>query len=450
MSSTIRKKKLKPVQLVVSIYIITTFVAAGILRLPFLHKEHVDIGFIDALFTAASAISVTGLTVIDVSDVFNTAGLIVLIILFQIGGIGIMTLGTLFWLLFGQRIGLEQRMFIAADHNQSTLSGLVGLMRSILLLAVIIEVTGALLLGTHTLMTGYHEHWYTAYFHGLFASVSAFTNAGFDLNGNSLIPFAHDYYYQIVTMGLIIAGGIGFPVLLELKWRIMHPKERHRFTLLTKIALLMFAFLATLGTVTFFLFERTHFLQGHGAVDSFFYSLFHSISARSGGVTTMDVSQLSSPTLLMLSGLMFIGASPSSVGGGIRTTTMFVMLAAVWSYMRGAPNTKVFGRELLEEDIRRSFIVFFTATIFVFTAMLLMAWTNPYPLHQLLFEVCSAFGTTGLSTGITGTLSLSGKLILIVMMLIGRVGIINLLLTLKQEEHPVRIRYPKEQVIVGQ
>ncbi|MBB3108717.1 potassium uptake TrkH family protein [Paenibacillus phyllosphaerae] len=450
MSTIYRKKKLRPVQLVVLIYVVATFVSAGILRLPFMHKPGVSISFTDALFTAASSISVTGLTVISVSDVFNTAGLIVLIILFQIGGIGIMTLGTFFWLLFGQRIGLEQRMFIAADHNRPTLSGLVGLMRSILALAFVIELIGAVLLGTHTLLTGYHDHWYTAYFHGLFASVSAFTNAGFDLNGSSLIPFAHDYYYQIVTMLLIISGGIGFPVLLELKWKVLHRKERHRFSLLTKIAILMFGVLTTLGAVMFFVFEHNQFLADKNWHETLFYSLFHSVSSRSGGMTTMDIGALGPSTLMMLSGLMFIGASPSSVGGGIRTTTFFVMIAAVWSYMRGQRNSKVFGRELDEDDIRRSFIVFFVATALVFTAFVLLSFTDPFPLQQLIFEVCSAFGTTGLSTGITPELSIAGKIILITVMIIGRVGILNMLLLLKQEDHPVRIRYPKETVIVGQ
>jgi len=448
--STSRKRRLSSVQLVVLLYIGTILLAAVLLRLPVFHNSGVTLSFIDALFTAASSVSVTGLSVVAVHNVFNNSGIVLLTVLFQIGGIGIMTLSTMFWLIFGQRIGLEQRITIAADHNRTGLSGLVQLMRNILLLAICIELIGTLILGSYTWLSGYYDHWYSAYFESFFTAVSAFTNAGFFLRDNSMISFAGDYFYQTIIMLLIVSGAIGFPVLLELKHHLLNrKKKKQHFSLFTKITTFTFGLLIVAGTILFFLFERGLFLQDKSWHEAFFYSLFHSVSSRSGGLTTMDISLLSAPTMAMLAGLMFIGASPSSVGGGIRTTTLFVLFAATIAYMRGHKDVKVFGRELEEEDVRRAFIVFFVATGLVFIAVVLLNLFERLPFHWLIFEVCSAFGTTGLSSGITEHLGVASKIILILMMIIGRIGIVNLLL-LRKNEQPVRIRYPKEHVMVGQ
>lgn len=452
MLSSYHRRRLTSVQIIVFYYVGIILLSAVLLYLPFFHKPGVSISFIDSLFTASSAISVTGLTVITIHEVFNEWGILLLALLFQIGGIGIMTLGTFFWMLLGQKIGLEQRIWIATDHNRSTLSGLVELMRNIIVIAIIIELIGTVLLGSHFLLAGYEHEWYTAYYHGFFASVSAFTNAGFDLYGNSLMNFSHDYVFQIINMILIICGAIGFPVLVELRtyFAYRRAKLRFSFSLFTKITTITFFSLIALGTVLMLLFEHNAFFQDKSWHESLFYALFHSVSTRSGGLATMDISMLSLPSLVMLSGMMFIGASPSSVGGGIRTTTFFILIAAVIAHMRGYKDVKVFGRELVDDDIMRSFLVFFVAILLVFTAVILLVWIEDLPFQHILFEVCSAFGTTGLSTGITPELSTVGKLVLIVMMAIGRIGIINLLLFLKRNDRIVRYNYPKERVIIGQ
>lgn len=452
MLSSYQKRRLTSVQIIVFFYVGAIFLSAILLYLPIFHQPGKSISFIDSLFTASSAISVTGLTVISIHEIFNQWGILLLTLLFQVGGIGIMTLGTFFWLLTGHKIGLEQRIWIATDHNRSTLSGLVDLMRNILVLAIMIEVVGTILLGSHFLWAGYYTDWYTAYYHGFFASVSAFTNAGFDLTGNSMIGFAHDYIYQSITMLLIICGAIGFPVLVELRTYLEHRRAKQRFTfsLFTKITTLTFFSLIVAGALLIFFFEKNHFLQDKSWHETFFYSLFHSVSSRSGGLSTTDISLFSTPTLFMLSGMMFIGASPSSVGGGIRTTTFFVLLATVFANMRGFKDVKVFGRELVEDDIMRSFVVFFVAIVLVFTAVMLLVWLEDVPLERVLFEVCSAFGTTGLSTGITSELGTAGKIILVLMMMIGRIGIINLLLFLKRNDRIVRYHHPKERIIIGQ
>lgn len=452
MLTSSQKRRLTSVQIIVFFYVGLILVSSVLLCLPIFHKPGVSLSYIDSLFTATSAISVTGLTVITVHEVFNQWGILFLTLLFQVGGIGIMTLGTFFWLLLGHKIGLEQRIWIATDHNRATLSGLVDLMRNILAIAIMIELAGTVLLGAHFLIAGYYSDWYTAFYHGYFASVSAFTNAGFDLYGNSMLGFTHDYIFQSIVMILIICGAIGFPVLVELRTYLSYRRAKLRFTfsLFTKITTLTFFSLIVAGAVLIYLFERHAFFQGQTWDQILFYSLFHSVSSRSGGLATMDISLLSTPTLIMLSGMMFIGASPSSVGGGIRTTTFFVLIATVFANMRGYKDVKVFGRELVEEDIMKSFTVFFVAVILVFSAVILLVWMEDLPFQHVLFEVCSAFGTTGLSTGITSNLGAGGKIILIITMVVGRIGIINLLLFLKRKEQIVRYHHPKERVIIGQ
>ncbi|GED67872.1 Ktr system potassium uptake protein D [Brevibacillus reuszeri] len=452
MLSSNQKRRLTSVQIIVFFYVGLILSSSFLLLLPFFHNPGAHLTFIDSLFTAASAISVTGLTVITIHEVFNEWGILFLTLLFQVGGIGIMTLGTFFWLLMGQKIGLEHRMWIATDHNRPTLSGLVDLMRNILVIAIMIELVGTILLGTHFMLAGYYTDWYSAYYHGYFAAVSSFTNAGFDLYGNSMMDFTHDYVFQSLVMLLIICGAIGFPVLVELRTYLSYKRAKMRFTfsLFTKITTLTFFSLIIIGAVLLFLFEHSKSFAGKTWVETLFFSLFHSVSSRSGGLATMDISLLSTPSLLMLSAMMFIGASPSSVGGGIRTTTFFVLVATVFANMRGFKNVKVFGRELVEDDIMRSFVVFFIAIIMVFTAVILLVWLEDLPFQHILFEVCSAFGTTGLSTGITSNLSAAGKVILIVTMVIGRIGIINLLLFLKRKDRMMRYRHPKERVIIGQ
>nr|WP_134686029.1 potassium transporter TrkG [Brevibacillus migulae] len=446
-----RKRKSNSVQMIVFLYVGMIFLATLLLKLPIFHNPGVSLSWIDSLFTAASAISVTGLSVIQIHHIFNQWGIFFLTLLFQVGGIGIMTLGAFVWVVLGKNIGLEQRKRIAADNNRQTLAGLVNLIINVLVLTLYIELIGTILLGTYFVWAGYHQEWHTAFYYGYFVSVSAFTNAGFDIYGNSLINFAQDYFVQIVNMILITCGAIGFPVLIELQSYVHHRRNKMKFSfsLFTKITTITFFSLVAIGTLFFYLFERDLFLQDKSWHEAFFYALFHSVSSRSGGLVTMDLSLLSAPTMVLLSGFMFIGASPNSVGGGIRTTTFFVLAATMFAYMRGHKRVKVFRKELMDDDINRSFMVFFFSICLVFTAVILFIWTEDLPLQHVLFEICSAFGTTGLSSGITSEIGAAGKLILIGMMIIGRIGIINLLLFAKKDGRPSSVAYPKERLIIG-
>ncbi|MGX5497963.1 TrkH family potassium uptake protein [Bacillus wiedmannii] len=441
-------QKLRPVQLIVLFYLLAVVVSVILLSFPFVTKSGVKWTFIDALFTSVSAVSVTGLSVVTISDTFTTAGIIMLALILQLGGLGIMALGTFVWIITGKKIGLQRRRLIMADHNQGNLSGLVELMRSILIVIISIELIGAILLGTRFLL--YFPTWQEAYFHGFFAAVSATTNGGFDLTGQSLIPYKKDYIVQMIHMLLIILGAIGFPVLMEVKQFLNKKRQQlFRFSLFTKLTTTTFFALVIVGTIMIFLLERNQFLAGKSWHETVFYTLFQSVTTRSGGLATMDIRELSQPTLLFMSILMFIGASPSSVGGGIRTTTFAVSILSLYNFARGGRTVRVFKRQLHEEDVLKASVVMTMGILLCATALFILSITENVPLMSLIVEVCSAFGTTGLSTGITPDLTTVGKLVLIVLMFIGRVGILTFILASGGREQPPRYKYPKERIIIG-
>lgn len=440
--------KLTPAQVIVTFYLIAVTVATILLSLPFAHKPGAEWSFIDAIFTSVSAVSVTGLTVVSTADTFNTVGIFLLIFVLQFGGIGIMTLGTFFWLLVGKKIGLKERRLIMLDQNQSNLSGLVLLLKQILLLIIIIELVGAFILGVYFL--SYYPSWQEAFIHGLFASVSATTNAGFDITGQSLIPFKNDYFVQFITIILITLGAIGFPVLIETKDYLLNKqRSKHHFSLFTKITTITFGLLLVFGTLIIWLFEYDQFFAGMTWHESFFYSLFQSASTRSGGLATMNVAEFSTPTLMVMSALMFIGASPSSVGGGIRTTTFALNILFLFHFARGNQTIKVFRREVHEQDIIKSLVVTMVAVLMCFVSVVILTITEDHSLIEIIFEVASAFGTTGLSLGITSDLSSVGKCIIIGLMFIGRVGILAFLFMIGGKEKTTKYHYPKERVIIG-
>jgi len=446
-----RKRKLSSVQIIASYYALTMITAAILLWLPIMHNPGVEVSFIDAFFTAVSAVSVTGLTVVDTAGTFNLAGKTVLIVLFQIGGVGIMVLGTFMWIILGRAIGLEQRRWIMVDQNQSTLAGLVALMLSVLRIALIIEAVGAILLSVYFIYRGYYTNWPDALYHAIFASVSAFTNAGFDITGESLQPFANDYVIVIINIFLIILGGIGFPVLIEISEFLatVHLQKKFRFSLFTKVTTATYFGLLIVGIIGFWLLERNHYLVDKSWHQALVYSLFNSVTSRSAGLSTMDMAMTTEPTQIFISMLMFIGASPSSVGGGIRTTTFIVVLLAIKAYMRGRQEIRIFRRELHPDDVQKALMVFIFAIIIVILSIFVIFAHEPFPLTAIIYDVSSAFGTCGSSVGITSELSVLSKSILMLLMFIGRIGIIPFLLLLKKDERKSGYHYLKERIIVG-
>ncbi|PTY77068.1 Ktr system potassium uptake protein D [Heyndrickxia sporothermodurans] len=442
-------RKLTPFQLIVYYYFLTVSISSIFLSLPFAHKPGVHISVLDTIFVAASAVSVTGLSTINISETYSTSGIFILMLILQIGGIGIMSITTFFWLILGKKIGLKQRKLIMTDQNQTNLSGLVKMLKLILVLILMIELSGALILGTYFLT--YYSDWKDAYLHGLFASVSATTNAGFDLTGQSLIPFAKDYFVQFINMILITLGAIGFPVLLELKEFLLRKKNAPKFyfSLFTKITTSTYGILFVFGTIAIFLLEKDLFLKGKDWYDAFFYTTFQSNTTRSAGLLTADINQFSSPTLLIMSGLMFIGASPSSVGGGIRTTTFAIIVLFIIHFAKGNRNIKIFKREIHEMDVLKALAVFVIASFICIVSVILLSITEHQSLLSIIFEVCSAFGTTGASLGITPDLSIFGKCLLIVLMFIGRVGIVSLMYMMGGRDQSNNYHYPKERLIIG-
>lgn len=451
MINKIRKKidKLTPSQLIVTFYIIAVSISTLLLSLPIALKPGVEWSFMDALFTAASAVSVTGLSVVSISETLSVPGIFILMFVLQFGGIGVMTLGTFFWILVGKKIGLRERRLIMTDQNQSNLAGLVSLMKQILIIIFIIESIGALILGTYFLT--YFSTWQDAYLHGLFASISATTNAGFDITGNSLVPFAHDYFVQTINIILLTLGAIGFPVLIEVKDFFVNKKKRQRFrfSLYTKLTTITFFLLLAFGTLAILVLENNYFFANKSWHESFFYSLFQSSTTRNGGLATMDMNDFTDPTLLLLSFLMIIGASPSSVGGGIRTTTFALNILFLYHFARGYKKIKIFNREILEDDVIKSFVVTIMALIICSIAIFLLMITEPFTLMEIIFEVSSAFGTTGLSMGITPELSSIGKIIIITLMFIGRIGILSFIFILSKKGQEPNYHYPKEKIIIG-
>lgn len=358
-----------------------------------------------------------------------------------------MTLGTFVWIVMRKRIGIKERKLIMADQNQSNLSGIVKLMKQVLYLILLIEFVGGLILSMYFLK--YYDV-QAAFLHGFFSSISATTNGGFDITGNSLIPYKDDYFVQFITMLLIIFGAIGFPVLVEVKDYLFNQDRKHAsFSLFTKITTITFGSLVIVGAIGIYALEARFTFLGKSWHEVLFYSLFQSTATRSGGLSTLDITQLTEPTLLFLCLLMFIGASPSSVGGGIRTTTFALNLLALFHFARGNKSIKIFKRELHQADINKSLMVTMMAFILVFGATFLLTLSEQNTLLQNLFEVCSAFGTTGLSLGITSELSVFGKCIIMMVMFIGRIGIPSFLYLIGRRESEANYHYPKERVIIG-
>lgn len=442
-------KRATPFQAIVSYYFIAIAISFILLILPGVHKEGKDVTLLDSLFTAVSAVSVTGLTVFDISETYTVFGIVMLLVVLQLGAIGIMSLGTFVWLIVGKKIGLRERQLIMVDHNQYNLSGVVNLIKEIIKILFLIELTGAVILTLY--FTQYYDTFNKALLHGVFAAVSATTNGGFDITGQSLAIYADDYFVQIINMILITLGAIGFPVLIEIKYFLFYKEQkRFKFSLFTKITTTTYAALFLVGTFVILLVESFHAFKGMSWHKMLFSSMFHSVSTRSAGLTTFDVSKFTETTDIFLSFLMFIGASPSSVGGGIRTTTFAIAILFLINFARGKDEIQIFGREIYFIDVYRSYVVIILATTMVLVSTMILLLTEKHAsLLQIIFEITSAFGTCGMSLGITTDLSSPGKIIIMILMFVGRVGLISFLYSLGGKGEKPKFHYPKERVIIG-
>lgn len=443
--------RLSPAQLLLFFYLGAIILSTVLLSLPIAYREGVDIPFIDTLFVAVSALSVTGLTPVSIADTFSTTGLYIITLILHLGAVGVMTVSTFIWLLLGKKIGISERRLIMQDQNQTTFGGMVSLIKQILYVLFAVEFTGFIILGTYFMQ--YFPTAKEAYFQGFFNTISAMSNAGFTLQDDSLAMFSDDYFVQLIIMFLIIFGAIGFPVLIEVKAFLLsrgQSKRKFRFSLFTKVTTTTFFSLIVLGTVCTYLMDINGFMKGKVWHEAFFYALFQSVTTSSAGLSTMDVSLFTEPNQLFISFLMFVGASPSSAGGGIRTTTLALVVIFIITYARGGKKVKVFNREIYDRDLLKAATVMILAIAFIFVSVLILSIVESMHLTTIVFEVTSAFGTVGLSLGITSELSTFSKILLMVLMFIGRIGVVTFLYTFRKERHNEDyIHYPKERIIIG-
>lgn len=442
------------IQIIVFYYILMTMISLGLFYIPFFRNPGSHASFIDMLFMAISTISVTGLSTFDIHAIFNNNGIILLEVLFQVGGLGIMMISTAFIIFSKRRITLRQRQLIMTDMNQPRLSGIVRLIRITFVILLWFQLLFGALFSVYFYIRGYFDHWHEAIFHGFYQAISAVTNSGFDITGESIKPFEHDYPFLFMIMFLIFIGGIGFPVLMEFReWRLYRKtkaKIPFRFSLFTKLTVLAFVILFVSGTVLIFLLEKNHLFKDLHPSVQWINSMFYSMTTRNAGLQIHDLGDFQITTLIVFSLLMFIGCSPSSVGGGIRTTTVAIIGLYLYSFLKSEDNINIFGRRIDEDDVRKSVVVFMLSLGMCFFCILFLSATEKQPLISIIVEVTSAFGTTGLSLGITGDLSTVGKITIGALMFIGRIGMLyTLMLFVPKETRDLGYEYPTEKIIIG-
>lgn len=419
-----------------------------LLMLPAASQDGSSLSFIDALFTATSAVCVTGLIVVDTGQYFSVFGQLVIIVLIQAGGLGVMTVTTVFAVIMGRRIQLKSRLLAQESLNVLTFGGIVRLINTLVKTTFCIEFLGGLLLSID-LYPDYGVYgFYLAFWH----SVSAFCNAGFDVfGGTNIFRYNNDILFCLVIAFLIIIGGIGYGVMTEVSSNLKNLRWS-RFTLHTKVVLAATAVLLALGTLVLLALEYNNeatigsWDTLHKTVGAFFLSA----TSRTAGYTLMDTGSLHVSSLFFIILLMFLGASPGSTAGGIKTTTIAVIFATVWSLIRGRDSVTLFERRIEYGLIVKALSIFYIAAAFVATGTMILCLTEDFPFINILFEVTSAFATVGLSTGITGDLSPFGKAVLIFMMFIGRVGVLTFLMAVAmRSKKKIKVNYPSERIGIG-
>lgn len=442
-----------PSRIMVIGFAIIILIGAILLSLPIATNSGKQIGFLDALFTATSAVCVTGLVVVDTGTYWSEFGQSVIILLIQIGGLGFMTIATLFALIAKKKINLKERLLIQESLNQFDLSGVVALAKNVLVITFLIEGVGALLLSTVFIpQLGFIK----GFFYSLFHSISAFCNAGFDLMGSisgeysSLTSYMANPMIVLTISTLIVLGGLGFPVIID----IIKNKDIKRFSIHSKLVILTTAILVLLGFIIIFITEFNN-VKTLGSLDfggKILASLFQSVTTRTAGFNTIDLSLMHEGIIFVMIILMFIGASPASTGGGIKTTTIAILLLSVKAFITGKEDVEVFKRRIDVYTIRKTIGIVFVGGMVVIGGTVILSLTEPnFNLLQAGFEVASAFTTAGLSIVGSTHLTPVGKIIIMIFMFMGRAGSLTVVMALvsnKTAKH-AHIRYPEGKVLVG-
>ncbi|MCH0541898.1 TrkH family potassium uptake protein [Streptomyces sp. MUM 203J] len=441
-----------PARTVVMAFAAVTLAGAALLALPLASEQGHATGFVTALFTATSAVCVTGLVVVDTGTYWSGFGEGVILALIQVGGFGIMTLASLLALLVSGRLRLRMQLTAAAETRSLGIGDVRRVLLGVAGTTAAVELAVAAWLALR-FRYGYGEPIGNALYHGVFHSVSAFNNAGFGLRADSLTRYATDPLVTLPVAAAVILGGIGFPVLLE----VLRHHQRRRTTgrrgwsLHIKLTLVATAALLVTGTVLTCLLEWSNpgtlgpLHWGGKLLNGF----FHSAMSRTAGFNAVDIGAMKPATLLVTCTLMFVGGGSAGTAGGIKVTTFAVLAAAIVAEARGEPNSMVMGRRLAPHVLRQALTVALLGVGFVMAATLALLAVVRAPFEFVLFEAVSAFGTVGLSAGITGDLPVSGELIVILLMFVGRLGPVTLVSALALRERTRRYELPEERPVIG-
>jgi len=441
-----RSARQSPARLALGIFAAVIALVTLLLEAPWATASGTRAPFADALFTAASATTVTGLTVVPTGEFWSPYGLVVILVAIKVGGLGVMTLASLLGAAVSRRIGLTQRLLVSSETKTTRLGEVGSLVRTVIVTSTVLEVVIALALLPRLLMYG--QGLGEAAWHAVFYSVSAFNNAGFVPTPEGLAPFVSDWWVLLPIIVGVFIGSLGFPVILNVA---RHLREPRRWNLHSKLTITTSLALVVAGSLLVAAFEWTnpatfHPLNGNATALA---SLFAGVMPRSGGFSTVDVSQMHEGTWLLMDALMFVGGGSASTAGGIKVTTLAVMLLAIVAEARGDRDVEAYGRRIPREALQVAIAVsLVSATLVLVSSLLLLAMTG-LSLDRVLFEVISAFATCGLSTGITADLPDAGKYVLTVLMFVGRTGTMTLAAALALRNRRRVIRLPEERPIIG-
>ena len=411
------------------------------------------IPFIDALFTSTSAVCVTGLVTMDIGKSFSFFGQVVTILLFQVGGLGIITFSTVFFVMMGRGISFKGREIVQSTFLHTPRADFLAILKSVLGFTLFFETIGILILWYRF---GYDFPGGHAFYQAVYQAISAFNNCGLSLFPDSLVRYQGDFVVNFTVMGLIVAGGIGFVAQHEVFAKLRG--RQRRLSVHTRIVLIVAGILTLGGAILIFIFERDHILYGLPLRNQILVSFFQSVVPRTAGFSTVDIGFLTNETILLMIILMFIGASPGSTGGGVKTTSVSILFLLMWARLRGNEEVNVFERTIPKDLISRTIAIIFASAFSVSLITSVLLWfaggsaspaESRHFFVEYLFESVSAFGTVGLSMGVTPDLNATQKVAIILMMFAGRVGPLTLAFSFSRKALIKSLTYAEEGVMVG-
>ncbi|MFD1096620.1 TrkH family potassium uptake protein [Salegentibacter chungangensis] len=455
---------LNPAQLFISSFIFIILAGTALLLLP--NATHAGISLLDALFTATSAVCVTGLIVVDTGSYFTEFGQIIILILIQLGGLGIMTFASYFSYFFRGKTSYENQLMLKDITNSEKIGEVFNVLKKIILLTFAIELIGGVFIFLSlekSVIPEFGERLFFSVFH----TVSGFCNAGFSTLQHSLYEpaFRFNYPLQLIISVLFILGGLGFPIIFNLskylkylvKNKVLRIKQGERalhdpwvININTRIVIITSIILTSVGTVIFYVFEYNNTLAGHSSLGKVVSAFFSASTPRTAGFNVVETSGLHFSTIMMIFFLMWVGASPVSTGGGIKTSTIAIATFNFFSLARGKDRIEIYKREIAQISIRRAFsIISLSLAVIGMAIFMIAAFDSDKSLLSIAFECFSAYSTVGLSLGITSNLSSASKLVLICTMFIGRVSMLTILIALLRRVKHLNYQYPKEEILIN-